>query len=88
VLRAGRRNRKVLRDPDHPAVRQDDRAITHARASALRAKWTWPAWEETGEAVAFDGAHAYSGIIVTFTTGSSTKVVVLVSSQTCPGCAY
>jgi hypothetical protein len=62
--------------------------VTHARASALTAKWSWPAWEDTGEAVAEDGAHAYYGIIVTFTTGSSTKVVVLASSQTCPGCAY
>jgi hypothetical protein len=62
--------------------------ITHARASALIAKWTWPAWEEIGEPIATDGPHNFYGIIVTFTTGTSTKVVVLDSSQTCPGCAY
>jgi hypothetical protein len=62
--------------------------VTHARASALTAKWTWPAWEEIGEPVATDGPHNFYGIIVTFTTGNTTKVVVLDSSQTCPGCAY
>ena len=62
--------------------------ITHARANALTAKWTWPAWEEIGEPIATDGSHNFYGIIVTFTTGTSTKVVVLLSSQTCPGCAY
>jgi hypothetical protein len=62
--------------------------VTHARASALTAKWTWRAWEDIGEAVAEDGAHDYYGIIVTFTTGSTVRVVVLATSQTCPGCTY
>ena len=62
--------------------------ITHARASALTAKWTWPAWELIGPFVATDGPHNFYGIIVTFTTSTSTKTVVLDSSQTCPGCAY
>ena len=62
--------------------------VAHARASALTVKWTWPAWEEIGEPIATDGAHDFYGIIVTFTTGSTVKVVVLNSSQTCPGCAY
>lgn len=62
--------------------------IAHARASARTVKWTWPAWEEIGEPVATDGPHDFYGIIVTFTTGSTVKVVVLDSSQTCPGCAY
>ena len=62
--------------------------IAHARASALMAKWTWPAWEEIGEPIATDGPHDFYGIIVTFTTGAAVKVLVLDTSQTCPGCAY
>ncbi|HEY7936666.1 MAG TPA: hypothetical protein VID26_05995 [Candidatus Limnocylindrales bacterium] len=62
--------------------------IAHAPASARTVKWTWPAWEEIGEPVATDGPHDFYGIIVTFTTGSTVKVVLLDSSQTCPGCAY
>lgn len=60
----------------------------HARANALMLKWTWPAWEDIGEAIATDGPHDFYGVIVTFTTGATVKVVVLDSSQTCPGCTY
>jgi len=62
--------------------------VAHARANALSLKWTWPAWEDIGEAIATDRAHDFYGVIVTFTTGGTVKVVVLATSQTCPGCTY
>jgi len=62
--------------------------VAHARANALSLKWTWPAWEDIGEAVAYDGAEYFYGVVVTFTTGATVKVFVLVASQTCPGCTY
>jgi hypothetical protein len=45
-------------------------------------------WEEIGEPIASDGPHDFYAIVVTFTTGATVKVVVVISSQTCSGCAY
>jgi len=80
---------------DRPCVRTTTH-ITASRevlirkvlASARTASWTWPNWEEIGEPIATDGPHDFYAIIVTFTTGATAKVVVVISSQTCYGCAY
>ena len=62
--------------------------IRKVLGSARSASWTWPNWGEIGEPIATDGPHDFYAILVTFTTGATAKVVVVISSQTCYGCAY
>ena len=62
--------------------------VTSVPAASRSAGWTWPAWEEIGEPIASDGSNSFYAIVVTFTTGTTSKVVVVVTSETCSGCAY
>jgi hypothetical protein len=62
--------------------------IRKVLASARSTSWTWLNWGDIGEPIASDGSHDFYAIIATLTTGATTRVVVLISAQTCYGCAY
>lgn len=62
--------------------------IAHGHASDRVIQWVWPAWEEIGDPIAVDGNFEFYAVIVRFTTGGSTREVILAVSQTCPGCTY
>ncbi len=62
--------------------------IAKRPASDRYARWTWPAWEDIGGAIATDGRHSFFGIVVTLTTGGIVRVVVIYSAQTRFGCVY
>ena len=57
-------------------------------ASRKTAAWTWVATEDIGAAVASDGRNDFYAIVVTFTTGSVVKTVVVITAETCSGCTY
>jgi hypothetical protein len=80
-------NRPCVRATTHITASREV-LVRKVLASARTASWTWPNWEEIGEPIASDGPHDFYGIIVTLTTGPTVKVIVVISSLTCFGCAY
>jgi hypothetical protein len=80
-------NRPCVRTTTHITASREV-LIRKVLASARSTSWTWLGWEEIGEPIASDGPHDFYAIIVTFTTGATVNVVVVISSQTCSGCAY
>ncbi len=82
-------NGKPCVTPTTDIAARDIVLITHGHASDRTLHWTWPAWEDIGQAIAEDSKGEYFAVIVRFTTGSSTTTVVLDASQTCTGgCTY
>jgi hypothetical protein len=80
-------NRPCVRTTTHITASREV-LIRKVLASVRSTSWTWLNWEEIGEPIASDGPHNFYAIIVTFTTGATVKVVVVISSLTCSGCAY
>ncbi|HEX7473029.1 MAG TPA: hypothetical protein VF323_08085 [Candidatus Limnocylindrales bacterium] len=64
------------------------RVVAKVPASQKTASWTWVATEDIGAAIASDGTNDFYAIVVTFTTGSSVKTIVVITAETCSGCTY
>lgn len=63
--------------------------IARAPASDGKVSWTWPAWEDIGEAVMAHGATYYEAIVVAaYNPAGHSKFIIVVTAERCPDCTY
>jgi hypothetical protein len=63
--------------------------IARAPASQGKVSWSWPIWDDIGDAVMANGSNYYEAIVVAaYNAAGHSKFIIVVTSEYCPACTY